>query len=975
MRSPGFTKRLVVVLLTLAVSSVQLALASSPARMTPVTKTAAPSSLRSRFALPASIASPPTPSVTNGKIVLADFPPGGNWDIFAVNPDGSGRVNLTNSPEAEVEPVWSPDGSKILFLKVGDFAWDICVMDADGSHVTNLTEDMDRTHYNHNEYPAWSPDGTKIAFISFQDSYSEDTELYVMNADGSGLVNLSNTPRLYEINLAWSPDSRKIAFVSDRTGPDIYVTTVDGSSLTRLTGTSGILGANYEPVWSPDGSKIAFRSSRDPNGANNVFLMNADGSNQVRLTYNPGYDMYAAWSPDGSKIAYSSSFTGAGEIFVMNADGSNQVNVTNSPANDFIPRWSPDGTQLVFQSDRDAIDHPALFVMNADGSNPVNISSNFPYQGTYDWGRAAAPASSIPGRVPNGMIAFESTRDGNTEIYVMDTTGTQQTRLTNMAGEDSQPTWGPDGNRIAFASTLSGGANRYDVCLVKFDGTGFVNLTNQQADARDPAWSPDGGKIAFSNSFSGLSKISVVNSSGGGLADLTIPSTRDSEPSWSPDGTKIAFISRRTGNKEVYLMNADGSGQTNLTNNSAEDTALAWSPDGQRLVFVSKRVGGFPDIFVMNSDGSNVQRLTTTGNNTEPSWSPDGTRIAFVSSRDTGYQLANGSTNEIYVMTSDGQLQTRLTTNNVRDSIPRWSPDGSRIGWRNRLGGLQNDEIFVMQPGGTNQTNLTSNLSDEFNFSWGYRTASPASTFNTRVGAYPIVAVGDSTLIFDSVTTAGDTTVMPIDPATAGALPGNYALSNSSLAFEVTTTATYTAPVTVCFNVPASMDQASFAALRVLHGENGVLVDRTILSPNSPSPNFDAKYICARVSSLSPFVIASRTPYVINALYDQTKAVRSGSTIPIKLQLADNYGANLSSASIVVSAVSIVRTSTNTSSLVADAGDANPDNNFRFDPQLDVTGGGYIFNLKTKGYASGTYQLKFRVGTDATTYSVQFQVK
>ena len=123
-----------------------------------------------------------------------------------------------------------------------------------------------------------------------------------------------------------------------------------------------------------------------------------------------------------------------------------------------------------------------------------------------------------------------------------------------------------------------------------------------------------------------------------------------------------------------------------------------------------------------------------------------------------------------------------------------------------------------------------------------------------------------------------------------------------------------------------------------------------------------------RVDSLSPFVIATRS-YGINVLYDQTKAVKSGSTLPIKLQLTNASGANVSASNIVVTALSVLRISTNTSGVVQDSGNANPDNNFRY------SGGGYIFNLSTKGYATGTYLLKFRAGSDPIIHTVQFQVK
>ena len=142
-----------------------------------------------------------------------------------------------------------------------------------------------------------------------------------------------------------------------------------------------------------------------------------------------------------------------------------------------------------------------------------------------------------------------------------------------------------------------------------------------------------------------------------------------------------------------------------------------------------------------------------------------------------------------------------------------------------------------------------------------YEFGSPAGWSDaTPVGMNVTVAGGPVTVNFSGVTQAGATTVTEIDPATAGTQPGAYWLSQGLPAYEITTTAQYTPPVTVCINLPSVNDPAVFASLRILHGENGMLVDRTILPPDSPAPDFNSKTICARVSSLSPFVVAQLLP-------------------------------------------------------------------------------------------------------------------
>jgi len=145
-------------------------------------------------------------------------------------------VNLTNNPAQDEWPAWSPDGSKILFLSASDGRGEIYVMNADGSGVTQLT--TMGTAFD----PAWSPDGTKIAF-------DDGNEIYVINADGSGLRNITNDPAHFDGTPVWSPDGSKIAFESNRDGnAEVYVMNADGSALHNLTNNPAI---DFAPAWRP----------------------------------------------------------------------------------------------------------------------------------------------------------------------------------------------------------------------------------------------------------------------------------------------------------------------------------------------------------------------------------------------------------------------------------------------------------------------------------------------------------------------------------------------------------------------------------------------------------------------------------------------------------------------------------------------------------------------------------------------------
>ncbi len=266
----------------------------------------------------------------------------GNAEVYIMNPDGSGQTNLTDNASADTDPAFSPDGTKIAFTSSrGD--WDLYVMNADGSGQTQLTDD-----FYYDAAPVYSPDSTKIAYESERSGSGEDGlqfDVFVINADGTGETNL--TPDASTITHSpdatdptFSPDGTKIAFSSDRDSDgnqgisnEVWVMNADGTGQTRLTTAGGEF-----PAYSPDGSKIAFIRS------GNVWVMNADGSGQTQLTDDFYYDAAPVYSPDGTKIAHTRTSLVVGDrndddVYVMNDDGTAHTRLTTDPAGDSGPDW------------------------------------------------------------------------------------------------------------------------------------------------------------------------------------------------------------------------------------------------------------------------------------------------------------------------------------------------------------------------------------------------------------------------------------------------------------------------------------------------------------------------------------------------------------------------------------------------------------------------------------------------------------
>lgn len=214
--------------------------------------------------------------------------------------------------------------------------------------------------------------------------------------------------------------------------------------------------------------------------------------------------------------------------------------------------------------------------------------------------------------------------------------------------------------RIAFSISTS------NIYTVNADGSGLRQLTHDPADEFDPSWSPDGKRIAFRHEENGNAEIWAMNADGSAQENLTHDPAADWSPAWSPDGRRIAFASDRGGSADIWVMNADGSDPVQVTTDPAIDEYPSWSPDGMWLAFNSDRTGR-EEIWIALVDGSEQRQLTQTGGSL-PAWSPVGTWIAFQSP---------SPNNDVFLIDTRGSSLFRVTRGG--GYFPVWSPDGSRL--------------------------------------------------------------------------------------------------------------------------------------------------------------------------------------------------------------------------------------------------------------------------------------------------------
>lgn len=346
--------------------------------------------------LPATLPPEPSPvpteeTVTNfpSRIVYSLFSRGEGVFIHTVDANGENDIRLTENDCVAALPAWSPDGSLIAYYcydsqKQKASLW---VMKQDGSEARFVSDMPDLLPYQ------WSHDNSKIVFYAPQADGTEN-DIYVLELTNGEIVNITEGSPVWDAFPSWSPIENVIAFVSDRSGDgksldDVWTMNADGSNLVNLTNN----GENWEddyPSWSPDGSLIAFfRSSifgADEGGPAGLWVMDADGGNQRLVTAIDGFRASdaAKWSPDGSYLAYPFKLGEVEEVWVVPSKGGEPVNVSNLPGRKGSISWSPDSNALIFTNNNDDQNTLKIYIALPDGADTHPLLSG-ERDGFGDW--------------------------------------------------------------------------------------------------------------------------------------------------------------------------------------------------------------------------------------------------------------------------------------------------------------------------------------------------------------------------------------------------------------------------------------------------------------------------------------------------------------------------------------------------------------------------------------------------------------
>jgi Tol biopolymer transport system component/predicted Ser/Thr protein kinase len=517
------------------------------------------------------------------------------------------------------------------------------------------------------EYPAWSPDGKALLYTGEVGKIRKIFRKDLSSGQDSQLTRGDSD----ELQPAWSPDGKQVAFVrahqpdvklqpGDVFGMfqegDVWVLDLASGEETKLVENA------FNPAYSPDGQHIAVDASWA--APRRIWVLDRKGRNPQQVTTDTSEEVAhatPAWSPDGRKIVFQNLVRTKFDIRTVNLDSKQMNWITNDSLTNIRPSWSPSGRFIYFSSNRSGGINIWRARVNKDGTLSGSLQ-----QVTTGAGQDVEVAVSPDSK----RLAYATLRQ-NADIWRLPvspqtglSTGTPEAVISTTR-EDSRGSWSPDSKMVAFNSDRAGDMN---IWLFTLADSSTRQLTTGHGGDFQVNWSPDENKIAFFSSRSGSPNIWEVEIASGTLRRLTSNSGVNVNPFYSPEGTIIAYQSDQSGRLEVWVMNADGSNPRQLTNVGVTGHFMRWAADGLGIVFRCTCNGKPATMKVSVSGGEPQPFAETMIGGSHMSFSPDRTRILDV----VGHKV-------LWVSPVNGGKPEKVyefPDPDVRIDYPVWSPDG-----------------------------------------------------------------------------------------------------------------------------------------------------------------------------------------------------------------------------------------------------------------------------------------------------------
>lgn len=538
-------------------------------------------------------------------------------------PGGATPIKIDVHEGTSMSVSISPDGQRLAV----DLQGSLWIIPAKGGQAVRITD-----YFNDARQPVWSPDGKKLAFFSYREG---NYDLYTIDPDGSNMQHVTNG-LADDREPAWSPDGKILAFSSDRPGNgpagyNIWTIELATGKLQQLTADSN---EDRLPSWSPDGSEIAFSSQRG--SATGLYAVTVSGGRERTLKDGAGTFSAPSWS-SGGQLAYLSSTPASSHLEVDGRQVSGNENVFP-----FRISWLPKSTDYVYVSDGKIHYRSGKRTRVVPFTASLEVTRPNYARAKRDWD-STAPRKALgilkPTLSPDGKsVAFIALGD----LYVVPVTGGVPQNLTKDHAMDADPSWSPDGSKVAYTSDKGGGLIQLWVRDVK---TGAARqLTDIDTQPLGAAWSPDGKRIAFIDVDGrwGVAGLALVDVDSGKITRLQGSLPQPGEPSWSPDGKYVAITlsklmsrSFREGTNQVYVVPTDGKGQPtwyepdpNVSIDTRGGGGPAWSPDGTKMAGIYE---GLLKVWPVSADGKPLgpPRSYTNEISHYPTWSGDSKTILY----------------------------------------------------------------------------------------------------------------------------------------------------------------------------------------------------------------------------------------------------------------------------------------------------------------------------------------------------------